>query len=396
MHQPPGARILVVDDNPDNRDMLARRVRRIGPHRIDMAEDGLDALAQIGAALEAGDGHDVVMLDVMMPRMNGVEVLEAVTARGWAQKVSIIMISAATEIETVVRCIELGAEDYLPKPFNPVLLRARLNAVLEKKHLRDALDRQLERLENELAEARRQQLSMVPDEFPVAGPGQPFAVHAVMHPAREVGGDFYDCFACGPDLTCLAIGDVSDKGVPAALFMARTRSLLRAAALHHADLTGAAPTPSDLAAILNEELCKNNPAGMFVTLILGFLDGASGRFAFVNAGHPRPFLLRAGAPAQEVATRPAPPLGIAPGLRYVDHTVVLEPSTCLVAITDGLTDMLDAQGEEYGAARVVRDLEEATDLDPAAITRMLAAKVRDFAADVAPADDVTVLAVRYG
>ena len=75
MHQPPGARILVVDDNPDNRDMLARRVRRIGPHRIDMAEDGLDALAQIGAALEAGDGHDVVMLDVMMPRMNGVEVL---------------------------------------------------------------------------------------------------------------------------------------------------------------------------------------------------------------------------------------------------------------------------------------------------------------------------------
>ncbi len=101
------------------------------------------------------------------------------------------MISAATELDTVVRCIELGAEDYLAKPFNPVLLRARLGTVLEKKRLRDQVARQLLRLERELAEARRQQLSMLPDEFPPPDPTNPVAVHGVMVPAREVGGDLF-------------------------------------------------------------------------------------------------------------------------------------------------------------------------------------------------------------
>ena len=203
------------------------------------------------------------------------------------------MISAATEIDTVVRCIELGAEDYLPKPFNPVLLRARLGTVLEKKRLRDEVARQLARLEYELAEARRQQLAMVPHDFPGADPEHPVALHALMVPAREVGGDLYDCFEAAAGVLCLAVADVAGKGMPAALFMARTRSLLRGAALQHAAVFGKPPRPSELAAVLNEELCKNNDECLFVTLFLGFLEVATGRIAFINAGHVRPFLLSA-------------------------------------------------------------------------------------------------------
>ena len=173
----------------------------------------------------------------MMPRMSGIEVLEAMRAEPALAATPVIMISAATELETVVRCIELGAEDYLPKPFNPVLLRARLGTVLEKKRLRDEVRRQLDRMERELAEARRQQLSMVPNEFPGrSGPSGGGSRRDV--PAREVGGDFYDCFEAAPGVLCLAVGDVSGKGMPAALFMARTRSLLRASALQYIAATG--------------------------------------------------------------------------------------------------------------------------------------------------------------
>ena len=388
--QPP-SRLLVVDDNPDNRYVLTQRLRRLGHTDIDAAEDGQAALDAIARQAEP---YDAILLDVMMPRVNGVEVLETLAEDGRLARMPVIMISASSEIDTVVRCIELGAEDYLPKPFNPVLLRARLGAVLEKKRLRDALERQLLRFERELAEARRQQLSMVPDEFPAPGPGCPVAVHAVMVPAREVGGDLYDCFEAAPGILCIAVGDVSDKGVPAALFMARTRSLLRAAALQHADTAGAPPRPSVLAAVLNEELCKNNPLGMLATLLVGFLDALSGRFAFANAGHPRPLLLSPERGVEEVATKPDPPLGIVPGLRHADHEVVLASGEGLVVITDGLPEMTDPGGAFYSMKRVLADLHALRCAAPETITAALLSNAQAFADGSPAADDVTVLALR--
>ena len=390
----PDTHLLVVDDNSANRDMLTRRLQRLGHARIDTAEDGVTALEAIGRAVLEGRAYDAVLLDVMMPRMNGVQVLEAMAARSLLEASPVIMISAATEMETVVRCIELGAEDYLPKPFNAVLLQARLGAVLEKKRLRDALRRQLQRLEAELSEARLQQLSMVPDSFPASDPASPVEVHAVMHPAREVGGDLYDCFEAAPGVLCVGIGDVSDKGMSAALFMARTRSLLRAAALQHAETAGAAPAPSRLLRVLNEELCKNNPAGMFVSLFVGFLEAESGRFAFANAGHPRPFLLAPGHPVREIATPPEPPLGLVSGVVHRDHALLLARGEALVAITDGLADMRDPEGRTYSARRVAEDLGGMSAASPLAITAALAENARHFAAGTPAADDVTVLALR--
>ena len=340
--------------------------------------------------------YDVVLLDVMMPVMNGVEVLEALAQDAALRGTPVIMISAATELETVVRCIELGAEDYLPKPFNPVLLRARLGTVLEKKRLRDEVARQLARLEYELAEARIQQLSMVPDVFPEPDPAHPVSVHAVMIPAREVGGDLYDCFELAPGVLCLAVGDVCGKGMPAALFMARTRSLLRGAALQHAAVTGRLPLPSELAWVLNEELCKNNNGGMFVTLLLGVLEIATGRLVFVNAGHPRPLLMPPAAEVSEVTSKPALPLGVIEGLRYTDHELNLERGDALVMMTDGLAEMTDPAGRFYTPERIIADLAGLRGAPPEAITAALAAKVLAFAAGSLADDDVTVLAVRIG
>lgn len=386
-------RFLVVDDNPANRDVLGRRLVRLGHSRIDHAEDGLRAVNAVRAASGAGEPYDVVLLDVMMPGLNGVEVLETLTAERLLAQTSVIMISASSEVETVGRCIELGAEDYLPKPFNPILLRARLGNVLEKKRLRDELHRQLIRLEREMSEARIQQLSMVPTEFPPVDPAYPVRVHGVMHPAREVGGDLYDCFELAPGVLCLAVGDVSGKGMPAALFMARARSLLRASALYLAGADNAVPLPSRLAAVLNEELCKNNPTGMFLTLFLGFLTAATGQLCFINAGHVRPLRLARDGSVTELETRPNAPLGVMPELSHTDHATDLARGEALVMFTDGLPEMADPAGAFYTLGRVTQDVAALVGAAPDVMTAALAGKAQTFAAGSPAYDDVTILVV---
>lgn len=141
---PEGPAILVVDDNEDNRYTLTRRLRRQGYDNLHEAVDGRDALE----ALAAGD-FDLVLLDIMMPEINGYQVLERVKSDMKLRDIPVIMISALDEMDSIVKCIQLGAEDYLPKPFNGTLLRARVGACLEKKKLRDQEAVYLERLEAE-------------------------------------------------------------------------------------------------------------------------------------------------------------------------------------------------------------------------------------------------------
>jgi len=148
------------------------------------------------------------------------------------------------------------------------------------------------RLEREVAEARRQQLNMMPRDFPCVSGGHRVDMHAVTYPAREVGGDLYDAFEVAPGVICIAVGDVVGTGLPAALFMARARSVLRAVTLQFIAITGRIPVTSDVARIVNAELCKGNDDCMFMTLFIGLLDLESGRLGFTNAGHVRPYLVR--------------------------------------------------------------------------------------------------------
>src|ERR1700728_4607543 len=156
----PNAKILVVDDVAENRDLLLRRLTRLGFHLIDQAANGVEALAAIGSK-----AYDLVLLDIMMPELDGFGVLEALRADGRINHLPVIVISALSEIEPVVRCIELGAADFIFKPFNPTLLRARVLTTLEKKALSDLTREELKRKRAELNEARNLQLSLVPPRF---------------------------------------------------------------------------------------------------------------------------------------------------------------------------------------------------------------------------------------
>jgi sigma-B regulation protein RsbU (phosphoserine phosphatase) len=363
---------------------------REGYTNLTAAVNGCEALELLQAK-----PFDLILLDIMMPGTNGYQVLERMKADPALREIPVIMISALSELDSVIRCIELGAEDYLPKPFNPTLLRARVGASLEKKRLRDVVRASLARLEQEMDAARKLQLGMLPMAFPACTPEQPIEVHALIEPAREVGGDLYDFFYASEHLFCFLIGDVSGKGAAAAMFMARARSLVRMAVQLWRKTSDDQIAPMHVAEAVNRELCQNNRDRMFVTLFLGLLDTKTGVLTYVNAGHLAPCVLRTAGSIEPVNDKPAMPLGVRAGAVYQERTVPLRPDDTVFVFSDGVTEAMNGAGELYGNERLQSDLCAASALTPGEIVRAIKAKLNLFAGDAPKSDDVTMLALRW-
>ena len=385
-----GPALLVVDDNEDNRYTLTRRLTREGYRNLTTATNGREALD-----LLQSKAFDLILLDIMMPDMNGYEVLERMKAAAELRNIPVIMISALSEIDSVIRCIELGAEDYLPKPFNPTLLRARVGASLEKKRLRDEVRASLTRLEQEMDAARKLQLGMLPLVFPACTPEQPVEIHALMEPARDVGGDLYDFFHAAEHLFCFLVGDVSGKGAAAAMFMARTRSLVRMAVQLWWRTSGDQLAPVRIIEAVNHEVCQNNRDRMFVTLFLGVLDTKTGVITYVNAGHLAPCVLHASGTIEFVSDKPAMPLAVRAAAAYRERTVTLLPGDSVFVFSDGVTEAMNVTDELYGNERLQADLRAASALTPEEMVRAIKTKVDVFTAEAPQSDDVTMLALRW-
>jgi sigma-B regulation protein RsbU (phosphoserine phosphatase) len=381
--------LLVVDDSEDNRYTLTRRLAREGFTSVVTAADGRQALDLLQERR-----FDLVLLDIMMPELNGYEVLERIKADKRLRHIPVIMISAVDQIESVIRCIELGAEDYLPKPFNPTLLRARVGASLEKKRLRDEIVAHLDRIERELESAREIQLSMVPTNFPAPTEASPVELYATLQPARQVGGDLYDFFWRDPQTLCFVVADVSDKGAPAALFMARAKTLIRLVATLLRTPMGGAPGPDEIITRVNEELCRDNPHSMFVTLFFGMLDPASGELRFCNAGHTVPYLVGPGGTLVPLEGARAKPVGNRPTLSYQSTTSKLTPGDCLYLFTHGITESMEGGGVLFSEQRLEGTLESLAGQSPRAIVETVIAKVREFAGAAPQSDDIAAMALR--
>jgi sigma-B regulation protein RsbU (phosphoserine phosphatase) len=389
--RPMGAqpRILVVDDNDDNLYTLKLHLDLEGYTEIETARDGEEAIAQ----LKTG-AFDLVLLDVMMPKVDGFQVLTWLKDQARLRDLPVIMISALTEMNSMARCIELGAVDYLLKPFNPVLLKARLGATLEKKRLRDEIDAHLARLQEELDAARRLQMAMVPQSFPAPTPEFPIDLCASMEPAREVGGDLYDFFVTEDGMLCFLVGDVSGKGMAAALFMARTKSLIRIATDLMRSRDGPSAAPADIIARVNRELCQNNGDMMFVTLFFAMLRPSNGEVEFCNAGHNAPYRLN-GQDLAPIEGGKGIILGIRPDAVYATGQTSLAPGESIYVFTDGVTEAANLEGELFAEARLESVLRAASGCaSAAAIVKSVGEALRGFVGTALPSDDITMLTVR--
>ena len=381
-------RLLVVDDNEDNRYTLIMRLEIEGYSDIAVADDGEQALAMMQAV-----EFDLVLLDVMMPKVDGYQVLQKLKADGRLHNIPVIMISALTEIDSVVRCIELGAVDYLPKPFDPVLLRARVGASLEKKRLRDEVQAHLARVQEELEAARQLQMSMVPTVFPRPTAQRPIEIFATMEPAREVGGDLYDFYETTDGKFCLLVGDVSGKGVASALFMARVKNLMRLITRLLRRTDGSAPAPSEIVTAVNEELYQDNARMMFVTLFFGMLDLQSGELRFANAGHNPPYHLR-GDVVTPVTVSKGHPLGLRANSKYETGELKLAPGDTIYLYTDGVTEASNRNDELFTEQRLEAVLRGAAGYHTRAIVEAVTEAVRKFADGALQSDDITAMAIR--
>jgi serine phosphatase RsbU (regulator of sigma subunit) len=376
--------VLVVDDNEANRDVLSRRLKRQG-HTVAVAENGLQALEMMHT-----QSFDLILLDIMMPEMNGYQVLEELKANKALRHIPVIMISALDDIDSVVRCIELGAEDYLYKPFNPVLLKARVSASLEKKWLRDQEQAYVQAVKRELELGRRIQADFLPGSLPKL---DGWEIAAVFHPAREVAGDFYDVFMLPANHVGLVIADVCDKGVGAALFMALVRSLIRAFSEQVAtDATDALEAVSMTNNYIARNHHNNQSRHMFATLFFGVLNPTTGKLTYVNGGHDAPILTCADG-IKTFLNVTGPAVGFAADTTFNQAETIMEPGDILLSFTDGVTEARSIDGSLFTEERLI-DLLQTPVTTARGLMEQISAEVSHHIADNTPSDDITMLAVQ--
>jgi sigma-B regulation protein RsbU (phosphoserine phosphatase) len=296
-----------------------------------------------------------------------------------------MFLSALDEVANKALGFEVGGNDYLTKPFEMLEVKARVRSLLRAKAYTDAVR---ERIATELRVARAIQVGILPSEVGACTRGTGLDVHAVLEPAREVGGDLYEVLCPAEDRVVVVVGDVSGKGVPAALFMAVTLTLIRV-------IARAVERPEEILVRVNDALAAHNPRDMFVTLSCAVFQPRARKVTCASAGHPSPVLLRPGS----APTLPFPSsglvAGIVPGPEIPGASLDLQAEDTLVFYTDGVTEAFNAEGHQFGERRLLEHLAQTPGSSAAETVANTLAAVRGHAGDHPQSDDITIVAIRF-
>ena len=251
-----------------------------------------------------------------------------------------------------------------------------------------AVTTERERISTELSLAQRIQASMLPHIFPPYPDRQEFDIYAIMEPAKEVGGDFYDFFLIDEDHLCIVMADVSGKGIPAALFMMIAKTILQSCAM-------LGKSAAEILTKTNEALCTNNQVEMFVTVWLGILEISTGKLTCANAGHEYPMLKQNGGEYVLYKDKHSFPVGGMEGMRYMEYEIQLRAGDRLFLYTDGVPEAADAQNEMFGYDRMLDVLNGADHDTPQEILHHVREAVSGFVRDAEQFDDLTMLCMEY-
>ena len=372
-------KILVVDDEPDLEHLVRQRMRRdVRAKRYEFvfAHNGVEALD----LLKSDAQIDMVLSDINMPRMDGLTLLDQI---GQVHPdLRAVIVSAYGDMKNIRTAMNRGAFDFVTKPVDFNDLRVTIEKTLQHLVLmREALASrdQLVALRNELDVASRMQRSILPTVFPTMERANVFGA---MEPAREVGGDFFDLVKLEHGALGIAIADVSGKGVPAALFMMSSRTLLKGAAI-------ATPHPAKVLQEVNDLLEEDNDASMFVTVFYAVFHPKDGRLIYSNGGHNPPLLVHADGSSELLPTTGGVALGVMPGIEYEEQSFQLAPGDLIVFYTDGVTEAIDEAEEEFGVERLQAVFRDSGPLDVQAANLAVFEAVRDFAGEAPQFDDIT-------
>ena len=382
-------KILSVDDELDLEVLLTqyfRRKIRKGEYEFHFAHNGLEALQMV---LQQKD-FDIILSDINMPEMDGLTLLTRINElRNPALKC--IMVSAYGDMGNIRSAMNNGAFDFATKPIDLEDLSRTIEKAIEQINFvrtSQCEHNQLESIKGDLAVAGEIQQAILPSKFP------PFPdlvdkldIFASMTPAKDVGGDFYDFFQIDADRIGFVIADVSGKGIPAALFMAVSRTLIRS--------TGLRGIPShECISYANRLLCNESLDAMFVTVFYGIYTISTGVIDYTNAGHNPPYLLRRNNVVEALPLSQNFIVGVFDDFVYTKSTLKLEPGDAIILYTDGVTEAFNEERQQFGEKGLEKTLKSVPGADSKEIIEAIKEDVTEFSGNEPQSDDITILSLK--
>ena len=382
-------KILSVDDEAPLELLMKqyfRRKIRNGEYEFFFAHNGLEALA----ILYNNPDIEIILSDINMPEMDGLTLLAKVNEmRNPALRV--IMVSAYGDMKNIRQAMNNGAFDFATKPIDMDDLAVTIEKAIEQinyVHKSQREHSQLESLKKDLTTARDIQQYILPRVFP------PFPevtdsldIYALMEAAKDIGGDFYDFFRIDDDRIAFVIADVCGKGIPAALFMAVSRTMIRTKGVQSGN-------PGECLTESNRLLASYSVDCMFLTMFYAIYNVKTGFVDYCNAGHNPPHLLRADGSIEELPRAKNTIVGAFDGIAYKEDTLQIEKGDTLVMFTDGVTEAMNAAFEEYGAERLDSVLAKQAGKDCQQVVEAVKADISDFVNGAEQSDDITMLVIK--
>lgn len=382
-------RILVADDEPDLEHLVRQKFRKkIRDNEYDFifAQNGAEAFELINN----DDNINLILTDINMPVMDGLTLLTKIKELDNRLMRSVI-VSAYGDMDNIRTAMNRGAYDFVTKPIDLNDLEITIEKSLKEIQLyKDAMTShdKLVAIQQELDIATAIQTSILPKTFPAFPDRKDFEIYAEMITAKEVGGDLYDFFLIDKNRLGIIIGDVSGKGIAAALLMAVSKTLLKATALK------GIPSDSILTEV-NNIVADDSPPNMFVTVFYGVLDTRNGAFEYSNAGHNNPYLISAQGEVKPLKDVGGLILGAMREVEYESNIVMLKPGDTIFFYTDGVTEAMNAKEEEFGEERLLKNLSSGNGLGVNQQIYQVINEVQDFSGGIPQSDDITCLALKY-
>ena len=382
-------KILSVDDENDLELLLTqyfRRKIRKGEYEFSFAHNGLEALTML---LKNKD-YDIILSDINMPEMDGLTLLTKINEMQ-NPALKCIMVSAYGDMGNIRQAMNNGAFDFATKPIDLDDLSLTIEKAIEQIRYIKTMQQehsQLESIKGDLAIAREIQQAILPRIFPpFPENAEQLDIAALMNAAKDVGGDFYDFFRIDDQRIGFVVADVSGKGVPAAIFMAVSRTLIRATGVRGV-------SPAECISYSNELLAQESANSMFVTAFYGIYNLTTGQVTYTNAGHNPPYLMKADGTILQLPFSSDLVVGAIDDFKYSEETLQLEHGDTLLLYTDGVTEAVNSGDEEFGEQRLQAVLAQLTSNSSQDIIERIKACVSDFAGEAEQSDDITLLAIK--
>ncbi len=370
------SRVLIVDDNRSDVEILVEALR--GDYKLSVAVDGKSALWNIQMS-----APDLVLLDIMMPGMDGYEVCRELRSAPATREIPVLFLSGLEQVEAKAKGFEVGGNDYVTKPFELLEVQARVRSLLKAKAYADAVK---EQWASELRIAREIQVGLLPGNPSLIAQGSGLDIEGMLQPAKGVAGDFYEVIRTKTGQVLFVIGDVSGLGVPAAMLMAVTLTVIRM-------MAGQFQQPEVILRWVRDALAVHNTKGLTLTLLCGLYDHTSGLLTYSSAGHPPPAVRRDGRSIvwpQEGSES----LGGPRELALSSGSFTLRRNDAMLLYTNGLLNATSPEGAAFGEARLIERLDRSPDRTAKELLANILKGLQNHMKDCPQPDDIAVLAVR--